>query len=334
MNSKNNPKKEKSEQTKSKFYFDNLKSTIIIKKIFSYMIQHKSLEIIKINKKIQKRLNLNFNDYKNYSELKSSIEVELIPCENKYDKFINISEEDKEYYHIYFDNSKEEIKRNYLNDNENVKKIKIKIDYEIKSFKDLFYYIDCISSIYFKKFSRNNIIDMSGMFTHCISLKELNLSNFNTNNVTNMSYMFSSCSSLKDLNLSNFNTSNVTNMSYMFYYCSSLKDLNLSNFNTSNVAYMSWMFSFCSSLKKLNLSNFNTDNVTNMIHMFSCCSSLKELNFSKFNISNVTDMNIFEGCRELKKKSELKDNDDLVLRLLFYALIFIILYKFVSKLLY
>ena len=68
--------------------------------------------------------------------------------------------------------------------------------------------------------------------------------------------------------------------------------------------------------------------------MFSCCSSLKELNFSKFNISNVTDMNIFEGCRELKKKSELKDNDDLVLRLLFYALIFIILYKFVSKLLY
>ena len=72
-----------------------------------------------------------------------------------------------------------------------------------------------------------------------------------------------------------------------------------------------------------------------MIHMFSRCSSLKELNFSKFNISNVTDMNnIFEGCRELKKKSELKDNDDLILRLLFYALMFIILYKFVSKLLY
>ena len=132
-------------------------------------------------------------------------------------------------YHIYFDNSKEEIKRNYLNDNENVKKIKIKIDYEIKSFKDLFYYIDCISSIYFKKFSRNNIIDMSGMFTHCISLKELNLSYFNTNNVTNMSLMFERCSSLKELNLSNFNTSNIKYMIGMFDRCSPNLSLICSN---------------------------------------------------------------------------------------------------------
>ena len=46
---------------------------------------------------------------------------------------------------------------------------------------------------------------MSGMFSRCSSLKELNLSNFNTNNVTNMRYMFYECSSLKELNLSNFN---------------------------------------------------------------------------------------------------------------------------------
>ena len=29
-------------------------------------------------------------------------------------KFINIPYEEKKYYHIYFDNSKEEIKRNHL----------------------------------------------------------------------------------------------------------------------------------------------------------------------------------------------------------------------------
>ena len=42
-------------------------------------------------------------------------------------------------YHIYFDNSKEEIKRNYLKKNEEVKIINIKIDYQIKSLKKLFY---------------------------------------------------------------------------------------------------------------------------------------------------------------------------------------------------
>ena len=229
MNSKNNPKKEKSEQTKSKFYFDNLKSTIIIKKIFSYMVQHKSLEIIKINKKIQKRLNLNFNDYKNYSELKSSIEVELIPCENKYDKFINISEEDKEYYHIYFDNSKEEVKRNKLKDNENVKMIKIIIDYQIKSFKDIFADCNCISSIFFKNFYRDNISNMSYMFDGCFSLTELNISNFITNNVTDMRSMFYGCSSLKVLNLPNFNTNKVTNMSGMFNRCAHELELKILN---------------------------------------------------------------------------------------------------------
>ena len=42
------------------------------------------------------------------------------------------------YFRIYFDNSNEEIKRNYLNYNEKVKIIKIIIDYLVKTFKDLF----------------------------------------------------------------------------------------------------------------------------------------------------------------------------------------------------
>ena len=43
-------------------------------------------------------------------------------------------------------------------------------------------------------------------------INELNLSNFITNNVINMSGMFYKCLSLKELNLSNFNTDNVINM--------------------------------------------------------------------------------------------------------------------------
>ena len=71
--------------------------------------------------------------------------------------------------------------------------IKIIIDYQVKSFKELFYNCNYIESIFFKKFYRNNITNMHYMFCGCSSLKELNLNNFNTNNVINMNSMFSEC---------------------------------------------------------------------------------------------------------------------------------------------
>ena len=149
----------------------NIKSNIILKKIFDNMEKNKSLEIMKYNKKLQKRANLNINDYKEYSQLYSSIDIELKLVDNIYGTFINIDDEEKEYYHIYFDNSKEEIKRNYLDEKEKVNSIKIIIDYQVKSFKKLF--INCIniSSIFFKKFNRINITDMNYMFYNCSSLK-------------------------------------------------------------------------------------------------------------------------------------------------------------------
>ena len=131
------------------------------------------------------------NHYKAYSETKTSIELDIIPMKGEYGKFININEEDKKYLHIYFnDNKKKEIENTYLDEDENVSKISIIIDYQIKSFKGLFFNCKCIESIKFKKFYRNNVTDMSGMFYGCSSLKELNINNFNTNNVTDMSWMF------------------------------------------------------------------------------------------------------------------------------------------------
>ena len=110
---------------------------------------------------------------------------------------INFLDKKEEYYHIFFDNAKDEIKRNYLNEMEKVNSIKIIIDYQVKSFTALFTNSVNISSIFFKKFNRINITDMSHMFYNCSSLKELNVSKFNTNNATDMSYMFYNCSSLK-----------------------------------------------------------------------------------------------------------------------------------------
>ena len=100
------------------------------------MTERASLEIIKYNKNIQKRINIDINNYKEYSEKYSSIEIEIIPMKNKYGQFINIKGEDKEYYHIYFnDNKKKEIKRTSLNKKDKVSKINIIIDMIIKKKK-------------------------------------------------------------------------------------------------------------------------------------------------------------------------------------------------------
>ena len=312
MNPSNELSKEKTElnKMKSKDIFKSLKSDYFLQKLFNNLLKNKSLDIVKYNKTIKERINISIKDYKEYSEIYSSIEIEIKPVKNKYGKFINMNE-DEIYYHIYFNGNKEEIKRNYLKEKEQIKTIKIIIDYQIKSFKQLFCFCKYIESLKFKKFYRNNINDMSYMFYKCSSLKELNLSNFNTNNVINMGKMFYECSSLKELNLSNFNTNNVTDMGYMFYGCSSLKELNLPNFNTNNVTNMESMFFGCSSLKELNLTNFNTDNVTDMGFMFAGCSSLKELNRSNFNTNNVTNMEcMFFECSDQfqnKIRSEYKN---------------------------
>ena len=279
--------------------YANIKSDYILQNVFNNLEKIKTFYIVKYNNNIKKRINININNYKDYCEKYSSIEIEIKLFKDKYGEFVNIKEEEEEkYYHIYFNNNKEEMKRNYINKDEEIKIINIKIDYQIISFTYLFNNCKCIESIYFKKFYRNNINSMKDMFSGCTSLKELNLSNFNTNNVIYMSYMFYGCSSLKEINLSNFNTNNVTNMYAMFYGCSSLKELNLNNFNTNNVIDMDYMFARCSSLIELNLNNFNINNVTSMSWMFSRCSSLKELNLNDFNTNNLTNMyGMFYECR-------------------------------------
>ena len=280
-----------------------IKSDYFIQKLFNYIQNKISLKIIKNNINIQKRLNININNYKKFSEKFSSIEIEIKTIQDGYGPFINIKKEVKNYFHIYFNGNKEEIKRTKLNKEDKLSKITIIIDYQIESFYKLFYYCKCIESINFKKFYRTNITNMNSMFIGS-SLKEINLSNFNTNNVNDMSYMFYRCTKLKELNLSNFNTTNVTNMSHMLEGCRSLIKLNLSNINTNNLTNMRMMFYECSSLKELNLSNFNTNNVNDMSLMFYECSSLKELNLSNFKTNNLTDMKaMFGKCSdELKLK--------------------------------
>ena len=253
--------------------FKNLKSDYALIKIFDILPKRKLYEIIKYNNRTKKRLNMNLIDYKEFRDRYLKIEIEIIPAfTKKYFEFINYDKKYEKYYHIYFNEGKEEIKRNYLVKKDKVKKIKILIDYKIKSLENLFINFLCIESIHFKKFPKQNIINMRRMFHGCSSLKEIKFSDFDTSNITNMSGMFYGCASLEEINLAKFNTINVNDMSEMFFGCSSLKKINLSNFNTNNVNNMKGMFRGCSSLTEINVINFNIKNVTDMRGMFFECT--------------------------------------------------------------
>ena len=145
----------------------------------------------------------NHKNYKEYSEIYSTIEIEIIPSFIYEKPFIQIYDKDfqvREGIHIYFDGNKEElIEKNCLYYDDNVNRIKIIIDYKIKSFENLFY--GC-----------NGAKEISFLFSDCQSLEKIIFSNFNTNNVADMSFTFYRCSMIKELNLSCFNTKNVTNM--------------------------------------------------------------------------------------------------------------------------
>ena len=157
-------KQEQTELIKSKNKLENIKNYYIIQMIFDYMTERKPLEIIKINKYLQNRLKIDIEHYKKYFKEHSSTELEIISVENEYGGFIYIQKQkDKKYYHIYFNNNKEEeIKRTYIGYNEKVSKINIIIDFNVTSFYHLF--LDCkiIKYLNFKQMKINKIIDMSG----------------------------------------------------------------------------------------------------------------------------------------------------------------------------
>ena len=107
---------------------DNIKSNYFLKIIFDNVQKYTALSIIKYNKKLQNRLKLNVKDYKEYSEILTPIEIEIIPIKNMNGQFINIlKKEDESFFHIYFANKNDEEKRNYINKNDNISRIKILI---------------------------------------------------------------------------------------------------------------------------------------------------------------------------------------------------------------
>ena len=165
----------------------NIKSKLILKKVFNNLPTSNLLKIIKYNKKLKNKFNIKNTHYYEFSQ----IEIELKPIKYEYGTFINILDKKNEpYIQIYFNDGVVNKKRYHIKKKDKVSKIRIIIDYQIKSFYKLFSNINIIESIEFKKYNRSDITNMSHMFSGCKKLKKIILNNFKTNEVVDMSYMF------------------------------------------------------------------------------------------------------------------------------------------------
>ena len=268
----------------------DIKSKVILKKIFSHLEENKYLNMIHYNKTLQNILNKDINDFKNYSRIE--LEITLVD-KNKSPFCWNWFNKDEYGKYINFYNNKSHYHIQIIDD----KTVTIILDYEINSFSRMFQRCHYIKKINFIRFKRKNIIDMSYMFNECEYLEEINFTNFITNNVNNMSHMFYGCSSLKELNLNNFNTSNVTNMCDMFYGCSTLNKLNIFNFDTSKVTSMNFMFYGCTKLEEIIIYEFDTSNVKYMNSMFKKCRRLNDKKFLYLDTSNtINKKDMFKYC--------------------------------------
>ena len=110
--------KEKNNNFHSNDIIKKIRSKYIQIKLFDNLEEKTLLNIVHYNKKYQKFMHKKIKDYKDeYSKIK----IEIIPKENSFGEFINF----KSKYKIYFNDNKEEIKRDFITKEDNVNKIKI-----------------------------------------------------------------------------------------------------------------------------------------------------------------------------------------------------------------
>ena len=79
---------------------NQVRSKYIIAKIFDNLYPNKKLEIVRYNKNLKNKLKIRINAYK---KAYSKMEIEIVPKENGYGRFIHIPKMKGEFnYHIYF----------------------------------------------------------------------------------------------------------------------------------------------------------------------------------------------------------------------------------------
>ena len=145
--------------------------------------------------------------------------------------------------------------------------------------------------------NKNDLSDLSGLFTNMPNLKEVIVTGLVTDKVKNVSRMFYNDSALTTIvGLNTWRTSNVTDMSYMFAKDEKLQKLDLSNWDVSSVGLKETeqnysfgaMFSGDTALTSVgDISHWRTDNVHDTRQMFYGTTSLKNIDLSGWNTGKL-----------------------------------------------
>ena len=127
-----NYNKDRTNSINNLILLDGVKSNYILTKLTQNLSRKTLLNMIRYNKQLQRKLNIELKDYEAY--LQTEIELKFNQSYSNLEpiNFINYVG-DKNYYHILYNDSEQEGKKE-----ENIRKIRIIIDRYIKSFKKLF----------------------------------------------------------------------------------------------------------------------------------------------------------------------------------------------------
>ena len=152
---------------------EGIKSKYILNRVFKYISKGTFLKLLSYNKKMQKKLELGIEDFKKFS---NQIIIDAIPHNPCLEIHLQIPKKCIHQKHL---DELEKRKRFYIN-KETVIRIAIEEDKEAKSLKGLFKSCSNVEEIYFIKFNRRDIIDMSDMFQDCKYLNKLDITKLKT----------------------------------------------------------------------------------------------------------------------------------------------------------
>ena len=253
-----------------------IKSSYIIKKILRHMEPKKIIKIIKYNKEIHRKLNIDFTIY-----IQQCLQTHIIiyPKQNTIGNFINIPAQHHSNYEVTFDNKKVEPKRNYIDKDDDIKSIEISLSFKIESFINLFKDCTCIKKVVFIKFNRTDIESFKGMFFNCSELESIDFIQFNTKSCIDISSMFYNCANLKYLKVDKFDIKNVRYMNSLFEGCTKLQSIDLSYLNAANVIDINRMFYKCNNLNYIKLPYNLNNKLKYMSYVFYECNTLQKIDF-------------------------------------------------------
>ncbi|WP_026524673.1 BspA family leucine-rich repeat surface protein [Butyrivibrio sp. MB2005] len=135
-------------------------------------------------------------------------------------------------------------------------------------------YRNSIVEVEFHDRDAYQLTSMMYWFTNFTKMVSFNGSQLAGYPLTDLTGLFSGCNALTDLDLHTWDTSRVKSMTSLFYNCIALKSVDVTGWDTTSVTSMNDMFYKCSSIKTLDLRSFNTANVTTFYNAFRECSEL------------------------------------------------------------